>query len=97
MSEKSGIASDEKKNWVDVKVYHGGESRDMRWQIHWQIRKVLDDTIKAFGTQPAPNTIYYLQLREPTMRLEETKKVLDYPIQDGSVLDLIREARAGGS
>lgn len=95
MSEKSTTASGKEKNWVDVKVYHGGESRDMKWQVHWQIGKVLNDCIKAFEIQPAPNTIYYLQLRKPTMRLEDTKKVLDYPIEDGSELDLIREARAG--
>jgi len=96
MTESAPVeALGKEKNWVSVKVYHGGESRDLQWQIHWEIRKILDDTMKAFNLQPAPNTIYYLQLREPTMRLEEAKKVLDYPIRDNSVLDLIREARAG--
>lgn len=88
-------ASGKEKNWVKVIVWHVGESRELEWQIHWHIKKVLRDTLEAFNIQPAPNVIYYLQLREPSMRLEENKKVLDYPIRDGSVLDLIREARAG--
>jgi len=82
------------KNWISITIVHGGESRPFSFNIHMKIGKVVDDALKEFGLQPAPEYLYYLVYGN--VNLDDYEKSLkDYNIPDGAILALARRCRVG--
>jgi hypothetical protein len=86
--------SGKEKNWISVTIVHGGESRPFSFNIHMKIKKVVEEALKAFNLQPAPEYLYYLVYGSVNLDNYE-KSLMEYNIPEGAILALARRCRVG--
>jgi len=78
------VESNKEKNWITVDILYGNQSQKFDFNIHFTIRKVLEESIKAFKLQP-PTENYQL-FYENTQLSDLNKSLLDYQIPEGAKL-----------
>jgi len=79
-------APGKEEKWIKVTILYANQSKDFNFQVHFIIRRVLEEAIRAFGLQP-PMENY--QIFYNNQQLSDLNKSLqDYGIQEGAQLVL---------
>lgn len=87
-------APGKEKNWLTLKITHGGEEWTSEFQIRWKVRKVIEDALQHFNIVPAPDVTYYLCYGDLQLSDEE-KSLQDYGIPSGATLILATRCKYG--
>jgi len=76
--------SKKEEKWITVSILYGNQSKEFSFQVHFNIRRVLEEAIRSFGLQP-PMENY--QLFYNNQQLSDLNKSLqDYGIPDKATL-----------
>jgi hypothetical protein len=77
-------APGKEKNWISVTIIYGNQSKSFDFNIHFTIRRVLEEAIKAFGQQP-PVENYQLFYNDQQLS-ELNRSLQDYDIPEDAKL-----------
>lgn len=74
------------EQWITVTIIYGEQSKPFKFNIHFVIRRVLEEAIRAFGLQPP--LVNYQIFYNNTLLSDLNKSLKDYGIPDGARLVL---------
>jgi len=79
------------EKWITIKVRYQNLVKEFKFNVHFNIRRVREEVVKAFNLRPPFENyqLYWLKNGAQIPLSDLNKSLLEYGIPDGAVLLLV--------
>ncbi|RLG85358.1 MAG: hypothetical protein DRO15_07605 [Thermoprotei archaeon] len=85
------MTSRPEEKWISVKVRYVNQVKEFKFNVHFNIRRVREEVVRAFNLRPPFDNYQLYWLKDSTQipLSDLNKSLLEYGIPDGATLLLV--------